>query len=58
MLRRNQHIKQRHDIEHLAAVNQFGFFADLGWNMQLAKLVLQGHQAGAFARQNHDVQWF
>ena len=53
MLGRHQHIQQRHDVEHFAAVNQFGFFADLRGYVQGAQLILQGQQAGAFAAERH-----
>jgi hypothetical protein len=55
MLRRDQHVEQRHQIEYFAAIDQLGFFADLRGNVQRAQLVLQRQQAGAFARQHHHV---
>ena len=58
MLRRHQHIEQGHHVQHFAAVNELGFFANLGGDVQLAQLGLQGHQPGPFARQHHHVSGF
>ena len=58
MLRRDQHIEQRHDVEHFAAVDQLGFLANLASNLQRPKLVLQWHESGALARQHHNVRRF
>ena len=58
MLRRHQHVQQRHDVLHLATVDQLGLFTDLGGDVQRLQGVTQRHQAGAFARQGHDVAGF
>jgi hypothetical protein len=55
VLRRHQHVEQRDDIEHFAAVDQIGFLTDLRRDVQRAQLVLQRQQASAFARQDHHV---
>ena len=55
VLRRDQYVKQGHQVLHFAAVDQICFFTNLSGKVQLAKLVLQRHQTGALARQNHDV---
>ncbi len=55
VLRRHQHIEQGHQVQHFAAVDEIGFFADLSGDVQAAQLVLQGHQSGPLARQHHDI---
>ena len=55
MLRRHQHVQQRHHVLHLAAINQLGFLANLSGNVQRAQRVLHWCQAGTLARQHHDV---
>ena len=52
---RHQYVEQSDDVLHLAGVNQAGFFADLGRNVQSPQRFLQGQQASAFARQDHDL---
>ena len=56
VLRGHQHVQQRHHVQHLAAVDQVGFFANLRRNVQGAQLLLQGQQTGPFARQHHHVR--
>ena len=56
MLRRHQHIEQRHQIEHFAAVDQIGFFTNLGRNVQRPQFLLQRQQTGASARQHHQLR--
>ena len=55
VLRRHQHIKQRHQIKHFAAVDQIGFFANLGGDVQRPQFLLQWQQAGPLARQHHHL---
>ena len=58
MLRRHQHIQQGHDVKHLAAVDQLGFFTYLSRDLQGAQLFLQRQQAGSPAGQHHHTGWF
>ena len=55
VLRRHQHVEQRHHVQHFAAVDELGFLAHLRRNVQRAQLVLQRQQSGALAREDHHV---
>ena len=49
VLRRDQYIKQCHEIEHFTAVNQLGLFTNLRRDMKRTQRLLQRHQSGTFA---------
>ena len=53
---RHQHVQQGHQVLHLAAVDQIGFFTNLGRDVQLAQFKLQRQQTGALARQHHHIR--
>ena len=58
VLRRHQHVEQCGDVLYFTAINQGGFFADLGRNAEHAKLLLKWQQTSPLARQHHHLSWF